>query len=332
LIVAFRDRLVIGLVNNMPDAALHNTERQFRQLIGTAAAKNPISLRFFYLAEIPRGERGRSYVEQHYEEAGGLWSDRLDGLIVTGTEPRAAELRDEPYWSVLTRLVAWAEDRTISTVWSCLAAHAAVLCEDGITRQALPEKLSGVFECQKIADHPIVRGTPRRWLVAHSRYNGVPEAGLVAHGYRVLSRAEETGPDLFIRQRGSLFVYFQGHPEYDPDTLAREYRRDVGRYLAGERREYPEMPRGYFNREATTELARLRQRAFEHRNPGLLAEYPAMALVGSCAASSRLAVTIYRRWLSYVMARKRARSAAEPGRSDVGATAPAIATETDRPR
>jgi homoserine O-succinyltransferase/O-acetyltransferase len=299
------DPLVIGLVNNMPDAALHNTERQFRQLICTASGEIPVRLRLFYFAEIPRSDRGRSYVEQHYEEAGQLWTDRLDGLIVTGTEPRAADLRDEPYWAALMRLVAWAERRTISTVWSCLAAHAAVLCDNGVTRQALPGKLSGVFECRKIADHPIVRGTPLRWRVAHSRYNGLPEAALAEHGYRVLSRAEEVGPDLFIRQKQSLFVYFQGHPEYEPDTLAREYRRDVGRFLAGQRDDYPDLPRGYFNQEATTALALLRRRALDDRSPDLLAEYPRVALAGSSSASSRLALTIYRRWLSYVAAGKR---------------------------
>jgi len=328
-----RDRLVIGLVNNMPDTALHNTERQFRQLIFAAAGEISVCLRLFYFAEIPRGERGRAYVGQHYEEAGALWTDRLDGLIVTGTEPRAADLLDEPYWAVLARLVAWAEDRTISTVWSCLAAHAAVLYDDGIARQALPEKLSGVFECRKIADHPIVRGTPLRWRVAHSRYNGVPEAALAAHGYRLLSRAEATGPDLFVRQKRSLFVYFQGHPEYEPDTLAREYRRDIRRFLTGERGDYPEMPRGYFNHEATTALALLRQRALDDRSPDLLATYPAVALVGSSGASSRLAVTIYRRWLSYVAQGKRrsdcAEFSAEPSRSDIGAPIPA--DPDDRP-
>jgi homoserine O-succinyltransferase len=318
-----RDRLVIGLVNNMPDAALYNTERQFRQLICAAAGKTSVCLRLFYFAEIPRSERGRAYLEQHYEEAGALWSDRLDGLIVTGTEPRAADLRDEPYWVGLARLVAWAEDRTVSTVWSCLAAHVAVLYDDGITRQPLPEKLSGVFECRKIAEHPMVRGTPPRWRVAHSRYNGLPEAALAAHGYRLLTRGKETGPDLFVRQRRSLFVYFQGHPEYEPDTLAREYRRDVGRFLAGESDVYPELPRGYFNQEATAALALLRQRALEERSLDLMAKYPAVALVGSSGASSRLAVAIYRRWLSCLAEGKRrgdgAKFPAEPRRSDVGA-------------
>jgi homoserine O-succinyltransferase len=294
------DPLVIGLVNNMPDAALHATERQFRRLISAAAGDLPVRLRLFYLPEVPRSDRGRRHLEQHYEPANRLWPDRLDGLIVTGTEPRAADLRDEPYWAVLARLVDWAEQHTISTVWSCLAAHAAVLHRDGIGRRELPGKLCGVFECCKTDDHPIVRGTPSRWRVSHSRYNEVPEAPLASCGYRVLSRSDEVGADLFVRQQESLFVYFQGHPEYDPDTLGREYRRDIGRFLKRERSGYPEMPRGYFDAAATAALVALKERALSERSPETLSSYPEPVPETAPRASPRFAVTIYSRWLSLI--------------------------------
>ena len=70
-----------------------------------------------------------------------------------------------------------------------------------------------------------------RWSVPHSRYNELPEEALISRGYRVLSRSSQTGADLFVGNRDSLDVFFQGHPEYEPDTLLREYRRDVGRFL-----------------------------------------------------------------------------------------------------
>lgn len=294
--------LVVGLVNNMPDAALHNTEKQFSRVIAAAAGSVPVRVRLFYLPELPRAERGRTYVEQHYEAVDRLWESRLDGLIVTGTEPRAEDLRDEPYWPSLSRLVDWAEGHTISTVWSCLAAHAAILHDDGITRRTLARKLSGVFQCRKIADHPIVDATPRCWQVVHSRHNEVPEESLRAHGYRLLSLSEEAGADLFVRQGRSLFVYFQGHPEYDPDSLAREYRRDIGRFLAGESDDYPEMPKGYFDAAARMALTELRQRALRERRLDLLASYPAMPLAVSGRPPARIAATIYRRWLSLLAA------------------------------
>jgi homoserine O-succinyltransferase len=55
------------------------------------------------------------------------------------------------------------------------------------------------------------------------------------------------GVDTFVRERRSLFLFFQGHPEYDADTLPREYRRDVARFLRGERDSYPDLPKEYFD-------------------------------------------------------------------------------------
>ncbi|MGA7761824.1 MAG: homoserine O-succinyltransferase, partial [Candidatus Binataceae bacterium] len=199
------DPIVIGLVNNMPDAALQTTERQFRELL-FAASNNSVCLRFFSLPELPRTEAGRSHISQYYEDISELWTSHLDGLIVTGTEPRAPALTDEPYWPTLTKLVDWVDEHTISTVWSCLAAHAAVLHIDGISRRAFRGKLSGVFDCTKATDHTIVDGAPSRWRVPHSRYNEVPEDALASNGYRILSRLPGTGADMFVKQRKTLFL------------------------------------------------------------------------------------------------------------------------------
>ena len=79
---------------------------------------------------------------------------------MTGTEPRAANLTEEPYWGPLTQVLEWAEHHTVSTILSCLAVHAAVLYSDGIDRCALPHKCFGVFDFDKAADHPILDGVP----------------------------------------------------------------------------------------------------------------------------------------------------------------------------
>jgi len=63
-----------------------------------------------------------------------------------------------------------------------------------------------------------------------------------------------------VKQRKSLLVFFQGHPEYERNTLLLEYRRDVGRYLRRERDMYPAMPEGYFDRDTADVLTQLRQR------------------------------------------------------------------------
>src|SRR5690242_18000137 len=84
--------IVIGLVNNMPDAALRTTELQFSSLLSVASANIPVCLRLFYLPKLPPEGRNRSLLDHGYEEISELWATHLDGLIVTGTEPRAAAL------------------------------------------------------------------------------------------------------------------------------------------------------------------------------------------------------------------------------------------------
>src|SRR5271169_4265436 len=183
-----REPVVIGLVNNMPDAALRITERQVRDLLSRAAGELTVSLRVFSLPELPRSEAGRAHVGQFHEPIAALWTSQVDALIVTGTEPKAVTLEDEPYWPALVRLIDWAEEHTSSTIWSCLAAHAAAHYLDGIERQPLDGKLCGVFECDRASDHQLVAGGPPRWFVPHSRHNELSERALTRAGYRILTR------------------------------------------------------------------------------------------------------------------------------------------------
>jgi len=297
--------LVIGLVNNMPDAALQSTERQFRELLFAAAHNFAVCLRFFSLPEVPRADAGRSHVSQCYEDISELWASHLDGLIVTGTAPRAPALADEPYWPALRKLVEWAETHAISTIWSCLAAHAAVLHLDGIDRYPLGEKLSGVFDCVKARDHTIMVGAPSRWRVPHSRFNELPEEALLSRGYCILSRLPGAGADMFVKQTKSLFIFVQGHPEYDARALLREYRRDIRGFLTGERNSYPEMPCGYFDEDAASALATFRQQAVRNRGIGSFSRFPA-AIAGGKLAQPWFgpAVCIYANWLSHLAEQK----------------------------
>ena len=293
--------LDIGLINNMPDAALDATERQFRALLGAAADDVAMHLTLYSLPEVPRTDFGRRQVSR-YSSIDDLWVRHHDGLIVTGTEPRAADLKDEPYWESLTRVLEWAECHTYSTILSCLAAHAGILHFDGIERRPLGDKRFGVFECVSVSDHPLTAEAPARLQMPHSRFNEIPEEALRRCGYRVLTRSDDAGVDAFVKKRnGSLFVFFQGHPEYEASTLLLEYRRDIGRFLRGERETYPSMPQGYFDDEMVEALTALRQRLMADRREELLAEFPIAAAVSKVTNTwQSTAQQLYRNWLLYL--------------------------------
>ncbi len=108
------DYIQIVLINNMPDSALEDTEIQFYELLDAAARDIPISLKLFSLPELPRSDAGQRHLNNFYFDINELLNSRFDGVIMTGTEPRQPNLRDEPYWSVLAKVLDWAETNTAS--------------------------------------------------------------------------------------------------------------------------------------------------------------------------------------------------------------------------
>ncbi len=306
-------QIVVGLVNNMPDSALEATAGQFSRLLRAAAGSLRVELRLGYLPEVPRAADTLEQMSGAYWPIEELLSEPLDGLIVTGLEPKAARLSDEPYWRRLGELLKWAERHTVSSIWSCLAAHAAALLLDGIERQQLTEKRFGLFEHRVLDAHPLASGVQAPIRTPHSRWNELPVPALHAAGYTIVSASPENGADLFVKESRSLLVFFQGHPEYEEATLLKEYRRDVGRFLRGQQPQYPTLPLGYFTAEAAALLSEFRARALTEPAADLLESFPTEA-VSACLENTwgATAVAIYRNWFSLMAAAKSAQGARVP--------------------
>jgi homoserine O-succinyltransferase len=301
------EALVIGLINNMPDSALEGTEQQFSRLLGAAAARGRVRLRYSFLAEVPRGAEARAWIDARYWTLPELLEGAVDALIVTGTEPRSPSLREEPYWNRLGQLLEFAERSTISSIWSCLAAHAAALHLDGIERIRFSQKLSGVYAHSISGDHPLTRGLSSPLLTPHSRWNTLATDQLLDAGYTVLAESTATGPDLFVKSGRSLLVFMQGHPEYEERTLLKEYQRDVGRFISGVQPVYPTMPVGYFSAEGEQALLGFEREVRAGRNENPLESFPFKAVSASLFDRWREgAARVYENWLDLVASRKAA--------------------------
>ena len=300
------DCLKIALVNNMPDPALEDTELQFFELLDAASGEVPVFIKLYSLPEITRGDRAQHHLSSHYFGIDDLLNTKFDGAIITGTEPRQPNLRDEPYWRMMVDVFNWAERNTTSAVLSCLAAHASVLHSDGIDRSPLADKQFGVFDYKRFSEHPLISGTPATVRFPHSRWNEVRADVLVSCGYSVLTASSEGGVDLFVKQKKqSLFVHFQGHPEYFSRTLLKEYRRDIRRFLTRERESYPSRPHGYFDSEAVKLLDEFRQNAETHRQEDLMDVFPEAAVGETLQNTWReSALCIYRNWLQVLMSKR----------------------------
>ncbi|MDE2017667.1 MAG: homoserine O-succinyltransferase [Hyphomicrobiales bacterium] len=296
----------VALVVNMPDGAMEATERQFTRALAQAAGGRPLRIGLYHLPGVPRGEIAQARIAARYRPFEDLFEAPPDGLIVTGAEPKSARLDSEPYFPALARLADWAKDAVPAVAWSCLAAHAAVLHLDGIQRRPLSAKRTGMFAIKPTGRHPLVARLPPAARVAHSRWNDLDGEELSARGYVPLTTAGAAGVDSFVKAYRSTFLFFQGHPEYDALALAREYRRDVGRFLSGQAATYPVPPVDYFDRPTLGALA-----LFEARAKAGLAkfdDFPPLGPPGPPSADANpTAIAFYRGWLGLVAERAAAR-------------------------
>ncbi|OIO69488.1 MAG: homoserine O-succinyltransferase [Zetaproteobacteria bacterium CG_4_9_14_3_um_filter_49_83] len=243
--------LHVGLLNMMPDAALIATEMQFMRLVGSCNQIAQFFVHPFTVEGLSRSEESRAYIEHYYQSFDEIQTMGLDALIITGANVSNPSLDQEPFWEPLQRVVSWAQQEGVPVLCSCLATHALVQHLYHIRRQPMPRKLWGVYSHHVVhVEHPLLRDINTRFDVPHSRFNAVHREQLEQAGLTVLSESEEAGVHLAVSPDQFSIVYFQGHPEYDTSSLLKEYKREVNRFIAGERPDYPPHPEHYFGEEA----------------------------------------------------------------------------------
>ena len=253
--------LHIGLLNMMPDAALEATERQFFRLIGES---NPIAQFYvhpFTLDTLPRGIEAQAHIAEHYESFDSIKEQGLDALIITGANVVGPELSTQPFWNALIDVIDFACNNVTSTLCSCLATHAVLEFHYGQKRRPLGYKCWGVYSHRVVERrHPLVHDVNTRFDVPHSRFNQIDHEQFLRAGLHVLVESEEVGVHLAVSEDLLRLVFFQGHPEYDSVSLFKEYKREVGRYVAGHRPDYPPFPENYMGKQGTALLEEHRDR------------------------------------------------------------------------
>lgn len=240
--------LHVGLCNIMPDAALEATERQFMRLIGSSNRIVQFYIYPFTLDGIERGADAQQYIDQHYTDFSALRRQGLDALIITGANVKGTRFEDQPFWDELVEVFEFAAAQVTSTLCACLATHAAMKHFKGIERVHLGGKRWGVYSHRTIgSEHPLVRNINTRFNVPHSRFNDISRKQIEDAGMRVLVASDVAGVHLAVSEDLFRFVFFQGHPEYDRNSLFKEYKREVGRFIEGERADYPQLPLDYLS-------------------------------------------------------------------------------------
>jgi len=248
----------IGFLNMMPDTALAATERQFLRLLASNSEVNC----YFYpmnIVGVERSELARLHTNKYYTDFDGLKLIGIDALVITGANVSQPILQDELLWPELIEVLNWTRSNVRSTVCSCLATHAALKVFYDIDRKHLREKCWGVFAHNALqTEHPLLENVDANIMMCHSRFNDISQNEFTSQNIEVLIDSDQAGVQLACEEDMKV-VYFQGHPEYDDISLLKEYKREIIRYLAGLREDYPPVPKNYFNQSALEVIEQFKQ-------------------------------------------------------------------------
>ena len=294
--------LHIGLLNMMPDAVFQVTEQQFMRLVGGSNQIAQFYVHCFTVEGLPRSDATARYIAGHYEDIDSIHAHGLDALIITGANVANPRLDLEPFYQPLTEVIGWASENVTSVLCSCLSTHALMKFLHRIDRRRLPRKQWGVYSHRVVApQHPLLRGINTRFDVPHSRYNEITREQFEDAGLTILIESPEAGVHAAVSGDQFRRVYFQGHPEYDANSLLKEYKREVLRHFNGER-DLPAFPEHYIAEGAAAVINGYLDSAQRARAAGArLPEFPEAAVAPFLENTwADTATTMFDNWLGLV--------------------------------
>jgi homoserine O-succinyltransferase len=198
------------------------------------------------------------HIQKFYIDFEQIKNQKYDGLIVTGAPVEQLEFEDVSYWKEMTEILDWAKTHVTSSLFICWSAQAALYHYYGIPKYPLEKKKFGAFE-HKVNDpfNPLFRGSDDLFFAPHSRHTEVKREDIekVAE-VSILSESDEAGVYAAFARNGRE-IFITGHSEYAPETLDKEYKRDLAKNLP------IEIPRNYYpnNNTGNTPVVRWRSHA-----------------------------------------------------------------------
>ena len=220
--------LRIAILNLMPTKV--ETETQLLRLLSNTPLQVDIEL--VQMATHESKNTSKEHLLQFYKTFDDIKHQRFDGMIITGAPVEHLPFAQVNYWPELCKILEWTKTHVWSTFHICWGAQAGLYYHYGINKQPLPSKCFGVF-AHDVAEptHPLLRGLNDPFMLPHSRHTAIAREDIAAEpALRLLSASPMAGVSLVCDHHCRQF-FATGHAEYDRDTLAREYTRDLQRGL-----------------------------------------------------------------------------------------------------
>ncbi|MCL2144006.1 MAG: homoserine O-succinyltransferase [Endomicrobia bacterium] len=224
--------LKIAILNLMPKKI--ETETQILRLIGNTPLQVDVEL--LQTASHTSKNTPAEHLLKFYKTFEDVKDKHFDGLIITGAPVEMLEFEEVDYWRELCAVMEWSKTNVFSTFHICWGAQAALYYHYGIKKHILDKKMFGVFEHKKtVRGHLLLDGFDDIFYAPHSRHTGLDENAVERNdGLLILSRSKDAGIYMACDKDSKNF-FITGHSEYDRNTLANEYFRDLDKGLAIEK-------------------------------------------------------------------------------------------------
>ncbi|MEA4816123.1 MAG: homoserine O-succinyltransferase [Lachnospiraceae bacterium] len=215
--------LRIAIVNLMPTKIV--TETQLARLI----SNTPLQVEMFLIKTKSHDSKNTpmGHMASFYRVFDDVKEEKFDGLIITGAPVEQIPFEEVDYWDELCDIMKWSKTHVYSTLHICWGAQAGLYYHYGIDKYPLEEKLFGVFKHRVEYKNPILlRGFDDVFMMPHSRYTTIRREDVIKQkNLKILSSSDEAGIFALASKDGRQ-IFITGHPEYDTDTLKKEYLRD----------------------------------------------------------------------------------------------------------
>lgn len=225
------------ILNLMPTKIVTETQL-LRKLSNTPLQ---IEVELLQMASHTSQNTDADHLSSFYTTFDKIKDKRYDGMIITGAPVENLDFTDVDYWPELCEIMEWTRTHVHATLHVCWGAQAGLYYHYNIPKYSLPKKLFGVFSHTAVKKQsPLFRGFDDEFYIPHSRHteNHVEDI-LKIPELELLAVSKEAGV-FAVKSEDNRRFFITGHPEYDQDTLAREYFRDVDKGLP------IDVPKNYF--------------------------------------------------------------------------------------
>ena len=165
-----------------------------------------------------------------YHDFDKIKKSKYDGMIITGAPVETLEFEEVEYWDEISAIFDWAHTHVTSTMYICWSAQAGMYHHYGVPKYPLKKKMFGIFSQRPLDPSlPIFRGFDDEFFMPQSRHTEVHSEDILARReLTLIADSKDSGVSMVMARDGREF-FITGHLEYAPDTLDKEYKRDMGK-------------------------------------------------------------------------------------------------------